>query len=91
MLLHLKIRALAGKSVLRGLQNDESLGADGPAIRRAFEWNLRAWWGSLTTASPRGWGPWRRRRLESVLSQADTFVQTLNDRYAKPSGGVVDE
>ena len=87
MLLHLKIRALAGRSVLRGLHNDESLGSDGPAIQRAFEWNLRAWWDSLTTASPRGWGPWRRRQLESVLSPADTFVQTLNDRYTKQSGG----
>jgi GTPase SAR1 family protein len=86
LLLHSRIRALAGKSVLRSLQRDESLGQDGPALQRAFEWNLRAWWTSLATTSPRGWGQWQRRRLESVLAQADEFVQNLNDRHARPSG-----
>lgn len=86
LLLHAKLRSLAGRSVLRGLQHDDSLGRDGPALRRAFAWNLRAWWSSLARLSPRGWGPWRRRRLETVLAQADEFVQTLNDRHARPSG-----
>ena len=85
--LHAKIRELAGRSVLRALKRDDSLGRDGPALIRAFEWNLRAWWRSLASSSPRGWGPWRRRQLTKVLSQADAYVQTLNDRYARPSGG----
>ncbi|WP_205422779.1 dynamin family protein [Seongchinamella sediminis] len=88
LLLHAKIRELAGKSVLRGLQRDDSLGQSGPALQRAFAWNVRAWWSSLASATPRGWGPWRRRRLDAILAQADDFVQSLNDNYARPSGSV---
>ena len=86
LLLHTRLRALAGRSVLRSLERDESLGRDGPSLQRAFKWNLRAWWSSLASSSPRGWGPWRRRQLQRVLAQADEFVQNLNDRYARPSG-----
>ncbi|MDP5055198.1 MAG: dynamin family protein [Congregibacter sp.] len=84
---HLKVRAVAGASVLRFLERDDSLGRDGPALRRAFAWNIRAWWHPLTSTKPRGWGLIRARQLGTVLAEADAFVQSLNDQYAAPSGG----
>lgn len=86
-LLHGKLRAIAGNSVLRGLEKDDTLARDQAPLVRAFNWNLRAWWGSSASTTPRGWGRWRRRQLDSVLGEADGFVQALNDQYARPSGG----
>ncbi|MFK7831304.1 MAG: dynamin family protein [Congregibacter sp.] len=83
---HSKMRSLAGASVLRNLERDESLGRDGPEIRRAFAWNTRAWWASIAGNNPRGWGRSRQRQLDAVLAEADNFVQSLNDQYASPSG-----
>jgi len=84
--LHLQLRELAGRSVLRKLRHDESLGSDREALVAAFEHNLRAWWHSLASARPRNWNWRRKRQLDHVLSDADRFVQALNDRYARPSG-----
>lgn len=84
--LHTKLRGIAGRSVLRSLAKDESLGADSQAIQRAFAWNLRAWWTSLASIKPRGWGRLRRRQVAKVLTESDRFVQSLNDQYASPSG-----
>jgi len=86
LLLHGKLRAIAGRSVTRRLERDDSLGRDGPALGRAFAWNARAWWQSIASSKPRGWGRLRRRQLEKVLAEADSLVQQLNDRYARPSG-----
>ncbi len=85
-LIHLKLRSWAGHSVLRKLEKDKTLGRDKDSIIKAFKWNLRAWWESLTTTSPRGWNWLRRRNLQNVLGDADSYVQALNDHYAKPSG-----
>ena len=84
--MHLQLRELAGRSVLRKLRHDESLGSDREALVAAFEHNLRAWWHSLASASPRNWNWRRKRQLDHILSDADRFVQALNDRYARPSG-----
>lgn len=84
--IHIKMRSLAGASVLRSLERDKSLGRDGPALRRALAWNTRAWWQSIAGSRPRGWGRLRQRQLNTVLAEADGFVQSLNDQYASPSG-----
>jgi hypothetical protein len=85
-LAHSKLRSLAAAGILRKLERDESLGRDGPALRRAFAWNSRAWWQSIASSNPRGWGRLRQRQLDTVLAEADSFVQSLNDQYASPSG-----
>jgi hypothetical protein len=84
--LHSKLRSLAAASVLRKLERDNSLGRDGAALRHAFAWNSSAWWQSITSSNPRGWGRLRQRQLDTVLAEADSFVQSLNDQYASPSG-----
>jgi GTPase Era involved in 16S rRNA processing len=84
--IHLQLRDWAGHSVLRGLKRSESLGPDRDQVVGAFSWNLKAWWESLASSRPRGWSWRRRRQLEKVLAEADGFVQSLNDKYAKPSG-----
>ncbi|MFV0276352.1 MAG: dynamin family protein, partial [Parahaliea sp.] len=91
LLLHSRLRLLAGRGVLRKLERDASQGVEQPSLARGFGWNLRAWWTSLLLLSPRGWGGWRRKQLDRVLADADGFVQALNDRYARPSGAVEDK
>nr|WP_243760276.1 dynamin family protein [Aestuariicella hydrocarbonica] len=86
LFIHHKLRNLAGRTVLRKLERDKTLGRDREPILRAFKWNLRAWWSSLASSTPRGWGRWRKHKLEQVLAEADGFVQALNDSYARPSG-----
>jgi hypothetical protein len=86
LLLHLQLRRIAGRRVLRKLEKDDSLGADRDGVLRAFSWNVRAWWHSLASERPRGWNGRRRRQLNAVLADADALVQSLNDRYATPSG-----
>ncbi|WP_197911879.1 dynamin family protein [Kineobactrum salinum] len=86
LFLHGKLRQLAGHSVLRGLQHSDLPERDRTALQRAFTWNVKAWWSSLASAAPRGWGLFQRRKLENVLAEADDFVQSLNDQYASPSG-----
>jgi hypothetical protein len=84
--LYMQLRAAMGQGVLRKLERDESLGADRAPLVRAFQRNLKAWWHSLASPSPYAWNRRRRRQLNGVLSDADTLVQSLNDRYANPSG-----
>ncbi|MFO7553293.1 MAG: hypothetical protein R6W80_17955, partial [Haliea sp.] len=80
-------RSRAGSSPLRCRpRSGDEPARDRKATERAFGWNVRAWWGSLASTSPRGWGPLQRRKLEKVLAEADDFVQSLNDQYASPSG-----
>ena len=51
----------------------------------AFAKNTRPWRPFLLS-KPAGWGHFARRRVAKILSEADSFVQTLNNRFANPSG-----
>lgn len=84
--LHSLLRQAAGRSVLRKLKHDETLGKDGESIARAFEYNLDSLFNVVFAGRPRGWSRRTRRRLENVIVGADRYVQKLNDRYASPSG-----
>jgi hypothetical protein len=85
-IIYMKLRGLAGRSILRKLEKDESLGADRAPLLKAFQHNLNAWWHSLASARPRNWGRRKRKQLHAVLAEADSLVQSLNDSYAEPSG-----
>ncbi|HEY8519430.1 MAG TPA: dynamin family protein [Gammaproteobacteria bacterium] len=84
-LVHRLLRRLAGRSVLRQLRNDASLGEHAARVANAFEKNLRSWRPYFFTR-PRGWTAGTRKRLNAVLDEAHAAIQRLNDRYTDPSG-----
>lgn len=84
--LYYTLRRLAGAWTLRTLQRSESLGRDKSSVVAAFRSNLGGWWRSLAPR-PRGFGRRTERQLDALLGEADQFIQKLNDRYARPSGG----
>ncbi len=84
--LHLAVRRLAARLVRARLEP----GSGGEEevrqwILRAFDHNTRPWRPLLSTR-PAGWSGAARRRVARVLADANRFVQTLNNRYADPSG-----
>ncbi|MDX1513673.1 MAG: dynamin family protein [Gammaproteobacteria bacterium] len=83
--IHFSLRKLAAKSVARGLEKDQSLGQRQEWLLRAFQKNVRPWH-FLFSKQPVGWGRFNRKRLANVLSDANRFIQTLNSRFADPSG-----
>lgn len=85
-IIYSQLRNWAGRSVLRGIKRSEGPEADRDKLASAFSWNLRAWWDVQASSKPRGWNWMRRRQLEKILADADGYVQSLNDKYAKPSG-----
>jgi hypothetical protein len=83
--LHYLIRGLAARSVKPSVRRQaEKLDARGNLVQ-AFQRNTRPW-RSIFSTNPVGWGRGARKRLKSVLQDADTFVQTLNDRFTNPAG-----
>ena len=86
LLIYMKLRSMAGNSVVKKLSRDEELGEDREPLVSAFKHNIKAWWLSLGSQRPRNWTRGRKRQLAAVLADADSFVQSLNDRYASPSG-----
>ncbi len=45
-----------------------------------------SWRGSVFSSRPVGWSKRVARRLQSIRDRAATHIQSLNDRYADPSG-----
>lgn len=84
--LYMLMRRLAGRSVQGAIHKDESLGNYREPVARAFDFNRKAWWYSQASGRPRGWSKRVSRKVDSIIADADRFVQALNDRYATPSG-----
>lgn len=84
--IHLALRQVAARTVVAGLERDASLGELHDWVVRAFRRNASAW-RPLVGRDPVGLGRSVRRRLARVLNDADAYVQTLNNRFADPSGG----
>ncbi len=59
-------------------------------LARAFLKNTRARM-SVFRSTPLGWGRGSRKRIANVRQAAGQFIQTLNDRYANPSGSGADK
>jgi len=83
--IHLRLRKFAARGVMGRLQKDESLGAQKEWLIHAFQKNVQPWH-FLFARQPAGWGPFNRKRLARVLGDANRYVQTLNNRFADPSG-----
>lgn len=84
--IHYSMRRLAARTVVRGLEKDDSLGARNEWLVRAFRKNVQPWY-FLLSRQPAGWGWFTRNRMATVLGDANRCVQTLNSRFADPSGG----
>ena len=83
--IHFTLRNLAARTVLAGLKRDHSLGARSEWLVNAFKKNIKPWH-ILWSKQPAGWNRFTRKRLARVLSDANRYVQTLNNRFADPSG-----
>lgn len=85
IVVHVAARKLAGRTVLRGLARaNEDARIDRKTLQYAFSKNLRAW-RSIFAVNPVGVGFRTRRQLERIASDADGYVKTLNNRFARPS------
>jgi len=83
--LHTLVRSMAARTISGGLHRlGEKLGIKGD-LALAFQRNTRPW-RSIFSKTPAGWGRGARNRLNQVLQDADSYVQTLNDRFTNPSG-----
>jgi GTPase Era involved in 16S rRNA processing len=85
---HFTIRRLAAKHITTRLQRDTRPMAhdeffDG--LTRAFHRNTR-WWRSVFCKQPTGWGHRTRRLVKEVLTDANYYVQELNNKFTNPSG-----
>lgn len=81
-----RLRQLAGQSVLRRLQRDDTLGADKPSLVRAFEKQLGAVMSPLLPRKLTGWSVRAQKKLDRLIGETDRMVQSLNDEYTQPSG-----
>ncbi len=83
--IHGGVRKLAAKSLMKkARKRGAEINIRGSLIA-AFERNT-AIWSSVFRRGPAGWGRMARKRVEQVLQDTDTFVQTLNDQFTNPSG-----
>lgn len=83
--IHLGLRGIAAQSVINGLERQEQFGEVKDWVVRAFKRNATIW-RPLFGRDPVGLGRSVRRRLARVLNEADRYVQSLNNRFADPSG-----
>lgn len=82
---HIGLRGIAAQSVVNRLERQKSLGDATDWVVRAFKRNATVW-RPLFGRDPVGLGRSVRRRLARVLNDADQYVQSLNNRFADPSG-----
>jgi GTPase SAR1 family protein len=82
---HFVIRKRAAKNLMNRLQRDAHDLDFLRGITRAFKKNTR-FWRSIFHKRPVGWGPQARRHLKEVLTEANYYVQELNNKFTNPSG-----
>jgi hypothetical protein len=85
---HFAIRNIAAKQIIartqreaRTLPDSEFLGG----VIKAFGRNTR-WWRSVFRKQPVGWGHRAQRLIKEVLTEANYYVQELNNTFTNPSG-----
>ncbi len=83
---HFSMRKVAANSILRSLVLE--MAGDEDAIEqysRAFR-KSTAPYRPIFLNNPCGWGGYARQLLDKVRSDANDYVQALNDRFTNPSG-----
>lgn len=83
--LHLKIRQWTANAIARDLEANAATPEDADALGKAFRFNA-APWRLLLPQRPAGWSGRTAKRLAQVMSDADRYVQALNDQFTNPSG-----
>ena len=83
--IHLRIRRFAGKQAMEKILEGMDEKEDRENYIRAFTKNT-CWWRSIFRRNPSGWGRRNMGRLAKVISDANGYVQKLNDVYANPAG-----
>lgn len=86
-----RLRYFAGRSVLRRIRRDESLGDDREPLARAFESNLNSMMPSLVPGQLSGWSSRVQKKLDRLIGESDVLVQKLNDQFTRPSGSPAGE
>ncbi|MFH0352229.1 MAG: dynamin family protein [Chromatiales bacterium] len=82
---HFALRQLAAKTVIKGMLREALSQEIKDSLIRAFKQNTR-FMRSIFPTTPVGWGRRAQRGIIRVLSDADRYVESLNDRFANPSG-----
>jgi len=83
--IHIGLRGVAAQSVINRLERQDQSGDTKDWVVRAFKRNATDW-RPLFGRDPVGLGRGVRRHLARVLNEADHYVQSLNNRFADPSG-----
>ncbi|EFL50149.1 conserved hypothetical protein [Solidesulfovibrio fructosivorans JJ]] len=83
--LHHLARKWSVTAVARVVEKAYPHGPVREGLMRALAKNT-APWRSVFRLEPAGWGQKARNALSSVIMDSEKFIQSLNDRYAHPSG-----
>lgn len=79
--IHLFVRGKLVNGIAKKLPTEDSFGNIANAFRRNTRWRH-----SIFSTKPTGWNMKIRTKLDSIRSDIDKYVQTLNDQYTSPSG-----
>jgi GTPase SAR1 family protein len=86
LVIHYTSRRVAGQLVVRKMKfSDQADAGMAGNIQKAFLRNTKAM-RSIFQLAPAGWSSRSRRVLAGVVASAGGLIQTMNDRYADPSG-----
>jgi len=83
--IHFTVRKLVARSIAKRLGKDIDHADTRASLLRAFHKNTWPLY-SLLSTKPVGWSQRANRRIARVLSDADGYVQALNDKFTNPSG-----
>ena len=85
---HHSVCRLAARRVLKRLRRESGDPRDAEALDAlAGGFQKNAWvWRSVFSLRPSGWNRGTRQQLSQVITEANGYVQALNDRFADPGG-----
>jgi len=85
LVIHFSSRSYAISRQIKKLMKSDNSEEYKASLKRAFEKNT-LFFRSIFRPHVIGWNYFSKRAIKIVKNQADSFIQKLNDQYAKPSG-----